>query len=691
MKKQVKISSFSTLLIIAALFGNILLQNSCKQESYNKIDYSSQIRTEKRKYDVEEGKRFPVRLKLKNTGTKTWETTGPNACYLSYHLLDANGNILAFDNRRFHLPKTVIPNESINMILSIRSPLEQGEYILEFDLLREGIAWFKDNGSPTTKISVEVKKKIWPEDEVNIDLDFGKYTKVHSTVPEFNKTAKLIRLTLAHNEVSFQGKTGEIHGFSAGTDYPQIWLRDANTILPASQYFYEKPFLCSWLEEHLAYQKSNGSLEDWVDSVGNSDKNTTETDQESSTVQAAHQVFKLLGPQWLDEKTQGESIINRLENALIFVLKNRFNTHYCLLTGAHTADWGDIDLIDDDEQAVYVDERTHWTIDIYDQSMFYQACLNLSEMFRSLGQNNKADFWAEQASTIKTNTNRWLWQKERGFYRVHLHLDSLRHDFEEDDILAMGGNTAAMLSGLASEQQCRQIIQEIIKRQKSLGLSTISGTLLPPYPKNVFKHPLLDEPFEYQNGAQWDWFGGRLICVLFKNGFSSIAKEKLKEIIHKNLTNRGFFEWENTEGTPRGSDYYCGSAGSIGKALFEGYFGIKMGYDSLCLEPNLGMDSGKIHAYQPSNGKFVAYSYDFDPKNDLITFCFNSNFTQTGTIKILSPWLILNHPPKEIRKKIHVAIDGKSIDYEIIQKFNDIFIVFESDFNNHTVKISLLQ
>ena len=96
-------------------------------------------------------------------------------------------------------------------------------------------------------------------------------------------------------------------------------------------------------------------------------------------------------------------------------------------------------------------------------------------------------------------------------------LDDLTHEFDEDDMFAMGGNTQVILSGLADEEKSGQIIQEALKRQEEFQISTISGTLLPPYPKNLFNHPLLDDPYEYQNGAQWDLVRGTLdLCHVRK-------------------------------------------------------------------------------------------------------------------------------------------------------------------------------
>ena len=691
MNRSIKIALPVVFLILIALVVFIMIVRVRSPKHMGESDYSSFIESDKNSYATTIGERVEVPLKIMNQGKTTWIPVGENPYYLSYHLLDENGQIIRFDNRRFILPKKIYPGQKIDMIIIVRSPLEPGEYILEFDLLREGLFWFKDQGSQTSEITLSVKEKIWPEDEFTLGLDYGKYTRYSSSIKELNLIFNLMRLTLEKNAVEFSGKTGKIHGFSAGSEYPQIWLRDSNSVIGVAKYFYGEDYLISWLEEILAYQEQNGSLNDWIDAHGKTDKNTTETDQESGAVQAAFQIYKIFGPRWLEKPVTGERIIDRLERALMFVLNARLSPQYGLVTGAHTADWGDVDMVDADQQAIYVDERTHWTADIYDQSMFFQACSNLAEMMDALDKTKRGFFWREKARSIKENTDRWLWQEDKGFYRVHIHLDSLSHDFDEDDMFAMGGNTQAIISGLANEEQSRRIIQEALERQEKFHISTISGTLLPPYPKNLFKHPLLDDPYEYQNGAQWDWFGGRLVHAMFTNGFSSIAKEKLMEIISKNVTNRGFFEWDNRAGVGRGSDFYAGSAGSLGKALIEGYFGIHLKHNHLSIEPKLRKDSAKIHIYQPATDIYVSYQYVFDEKNNKLTLDFNSNFPQKGIIKTLIPWSRSSDKKSHLEKLFNVFIDGKKIRHRLERKNEDIYIVIESDFNSRRLEILCME
>jgi len=658
------------------------------KEGTTSLEYNASIRTEKKKYSVLAGDKLHIDFQLKNTGQKIWSSSAENPCLLSYHLLDEDGQISQYDNRRFSLPEDTLPGQKIELTIDVKSPLEKGRYILEFDLLREGLSWFKDYGSKTLEIALTVLDQKWIEDGMEWTLDYGTFTKFTSSVEELNTLYRLIRLTLAHSEVDFNGQTGNIFGFSAGTEYPQIWSRDANTILFVSKFFYGRNYLTSWIEEHLAYQKDNGALEDWINAKGESEKNTTETDQESSIVQSAYQVYEIIGPRWLQKIIKGKNIISRLDKALMFVLQNRYDKKMGLITGAHTADWGDVDLVDADDLSVDVDANTFWTADIYDQGMFCLAAAQLAKMYGELKQDSRALFWRKTAEFIKTNANTWLWQEEKGFYKVHVHLDSLTHDFDESDMFAMGGNVTAVLAGMANMEQRTKIIDAALERQKTYEVSTISGTLLPPYPQNVFKHPLLDSQFEYQNGAQWDWFGGRLINTMFTSGFSQQAGEKLLEIISKNIANRGFFEWDDQKGTGRGSDFFCGSAGSLGLALFEGYLGIKLTKDSLLLEPRLSQDNCRVHLYLPASDSFVAYEYTFFSDEDKIEMAFNSNIDTSGQVRILSPWISNTQLSSEkLSTALRVSKDGQTVPFSISRINQDTYIVFDTDFKKHILEI----
>jgi hypothetical protein len=512
-------------------------------------------------------------------------------------------------------------------------------------------------------------------------------TDIRSDIPEFEELFRLIRQTLSQNKVTFQGKTGMVSGFAAGSAYPQIWLRDSATIIPASSLFYEAPYLSSWLEEHLAFQKSDGSLADWIDSRGTIDKNTTETDQETSAVRSAAQVARILGKDWLQKRIGGETILSRLERALQFVLSRRFDKAHGLITGAHTADWGDVDMDFPDQRAIYTGPKTHWTCDIYDQSQFYGAARDLAKMSERDGLAGRARFWNDRAEEIRKNAERWLWQEARGFFRVHFHLDSLRHDFDEDGMFAMGGNAEAVISGLASNEKARRIFEVALARQKSYGLSTISGSLLPPYPKGIFKHPMMDDPYEYQNGGQWDWFGAKLVKGMFERGFSRTAGQKLLEIAKKNAANKGLYEWDTPAGRGQGSAYYSGSAGSLALALVEGYFGLRISKDSLQFAPRLSGGRASVQVLIPAAGVYAASDYAWDSAKQTLTFRFRSNLKNQNEVKILLPSDLAARIPAGKSGSLKVSLDGAKIPFRFETSNEDTYLVITADVSSHILEI----
>lgn len=643
-----------------------------------RLDYAAGLSSSEASLSAFEAETARISIRLRNLGRNAWDSRQAPPVLLSYHVLDPARKPLRFDNRRFVLPSPVEPGGSAALDIDIKAPLEAGSYLVEFDLLREGVAWFKDGGSKTLELPLIVKRRDWPEDALGIGTAPGAYTSFATGAPEFDSLRRIVRTTLRHNEAVFAGRSGEVKGFAAGGGYPQIWIRDANTILPASRWYYGEAWLRSGLEEHLAFQDDAGGLRDWIDSRGTADKNTTETDQETSAVQAAFEVAAVLGPDWLRKPVAGRPVIERLDRAMRFVLAERFDPALGLVTGAHTADWGDVDMNDADQTALYVDAETHWTADIYDQAMFFKAANDLAAMAKTLGLEEQSAFWSARAAEIRRAADRVLWLDDRGYYRVHVHLDRLRHEFDEDAMFALGGNAAAAASGLAGTDKKRRIFDEALRRQAAYKMSTISGSLLPPYPKGLFRHPMMDDPFEYQNGGQWDWFGGRLVEEMFREGRAAAARDKLLEIAKKAVANNGLYEWDTPDGTGRGSDFYSGSAGVLAAALIEGYFGVSLSGDSLTLAPRLRREDGKIHAHLPAAGCYAAYEYSFDEAAKALTMAYASDIAGRGEIRILNPFGTAG---------LEASLDGAPALFQRVRSDADEYLVFRTDFRPHTLAI----
>src|SRR5207245_10710106 len=118
--------------------------------------------------------------------------------------------------------------------------------------------------------------------------------------------------------------------------------------------------------------------------------------------------------------------------------------------------------------------------------------------------------------------------------------------------------------------------------------STVAGTLLPPSPAGVFRHPILREPYTYQDGGQWDWFGGRLVRAEFERGQDVLARRHLGQIATRAVRSGGMREWATREGVGRGSAAYAGSDGGLGAALVAGRFGVDLHEGHLDLTVLLG-------------------------------------------------------------------------------------------------------
>ncbi len=106
---------------------------------------------------------FHSRVRLKNTSTALWHSKGwmnsKFAVTLGYHWIDKDERIIVFDGIRTPLIHDVGPNEEAVLYAEVVTPVLPGDYTLEFDLVQEGVAWFKDKGSETVKAMIHVESK----------------------------------------------------------------------------------------------------------------------------------------------------------------------------------------------------------------------------------------------------------------------------------------------------------------------------------------------------------------------------------------------------------------------------------------------------------------------------------------------------------------------------------------------------
>ena len=108
-------------------------------------------------------------------------------------------------------------------------------------------------------------------------------------------------------------------------------------------------------------------------------------------------------------------------------------------------------------------------------------------------------------------------------------------------------------------------LPHMVNNVKLSGAPSIGLTVYPPYPPEVLGKNI-SAPYEYQNGGDWTWFGGRMIQQLIANDFVEEAYALARPMFERVLKNDGFYEWYKIDGTPAGSADFKGSAGVLAKS-----------------------------------------------------------------------------------------------------------------------------
>ncbi len=371
-------------------------------------------------------------------------------------------------------------------------------------------------------------------------------------------------------------------GFSAGTAYSEVWIRDYNTFIEVSCEVLPRQIVHENLIIFFNFQGKDGNIIDGFiprEKVGSvsydyiytdqapdyaGHKNTVETDQECSLVQAVSKYIKKTGDQSiLQELVFGKTVQERLQLAMKFLLMERYSEKYGLIWGATTADWGDVQP--EHEWGVVLDENSHRAIDIYDNAMFVIALGNLVDM---LDEGEERKYWTKIRDKIKSNIRAHLWDEKLNKFIPHIYLKGspFPQDFDENNLHYHGGSAIAIEAGVLTKNEIAIVNTQMLKNQQESGAQSIGLTIYPPYPEGYFKNPAM-HPYGYQNGGDWTWFGGRMIQQLVNYGFIEEAYQEIQPMVNRVLENHGFYEWYTIEGKATGAGKYRGSAGVLAKAI----------------------------------------------------------------------------------------------------------------------------
>lgn len=96
------------------------------------------------------GMTYSIGVKVKNTGAIRWENKGANPVFLGYHWINFDTKeMVVFDGPRSVMPQAAVnPGEEVTFDMRINSPPTKGKYILQIDMVKEGVTWFSYQGVP---------------------------------------------------------------------------------------------------------------------------------------------------------------------------------------------------------------------------------------------------------------------------------------------------------------------------------------------------------------------------------------------------------------------------------------------------------------------------------------------------------------------------------------------------------------
>jgi hypothetical protein len=96
--------------------------------------------------------------RVRNTGNTLWRAGEKRrgTVALGGHL-HAGQQLLALDFLRVPLPRDVAPGETLALDVSFKAPSEAGRYVVELDMVDEGITWFAARGSQTARVELTVR------------------------------------------------------------------------------------------------------------------------------------------------------------------------------------------------------------------------------------------------------------------------------------------------------------------------------------------------------------------------------------------------------------------------------------------------------------------------------------------------------------------------------------------------------
>jgi hypothetical protein len=135
---------------------------SWMQFPFPDYDYRAEITAADAPRSMRAGERREIAFAVRNRGGAEWPARGDERGRYQVNLgdrwLDASTDAVVNDlDARTALPADLAPGASVTLKLSVTAPPRPGDYVLEIDMVHEGLTFFREKGSPTLRLPVRVE------------------------------------------------------------------------------------------------------------------------------------------------------------------------------------------------------------------------------------------------------------------------------------------------------------------------------------------------------------------------------------------------------------------------------------------------------------------------------------------------------------------------------------------------------
>jgi hypothetical protein len=120
-------------------------------------DFKARIIAPQALVELPPGQRVVLRVDVTNLGTESWPSLGERSVRVSYHWLDAGGQVVVQDGERTHLPNDVPPGRCVALWATVNAPAKAGDYRLQLSLVQESVAWLENLGGDVLEMPVAIR------------------------------------------------------------------------------------------------------------------------------------------------------------------------------------------------------------------------------------------------------------------------------------------------------------------------------------------------------------------------------------------------------------------------------------------------------------------------------------------------------------------------------------------------------